>query len=149
MSAKFEKILVAYDGSKDAAKAVQLAASLCLKFDAELLVVHVFSSPTMALSAASGMPGPDYQVMEDAAKETAQKVLSRGLQLTSDSGARAEGELMEAPSVVEAIVNFAENQKVDLIVVGTRGMTGFKKLILGSVSSGLIGHAHCPVLVAR
>ena len=149
MSSEFGKILVAFDGSNDAAKATRLAASLSTKFGADLILVHVFSSPTIALSAASGMPGPDYGEMEVAAKEEAEKVLSRGLQLITDSGAKAKGELIEAPSVVEAIVNYAENQKVGLIVVGTRGMTGFKKLILGSVSTGLISHAHCPVLVVR
>ena len=145
----FRRILVAFDGSKDAAKAVRLASLLSSRFSAELVVVHVFSSPTVALSAASGMPGPDYRVMEDASKEAGQRVLDRGLQLASGGGAMPKGELIEAPSVVEAIANYAENQKADLIVVGTRGMTGFRKLILGSVSSGLISHAHCPVLVAR
>ncbi len=147
--AKFGRIVAAFDGSEDAMKAVRLAAALSLKFDAELLVVHVFSSPTIALTAASGMPGPDYREMEDASREAGQKVLTRGIQLASDAGAKAKGELLEAPSVVEAIANYAENRKADLIVVGTRGMTGFKKLILGSVSAGLISHAHCPVLVAR
>jgi nucleotide-binding universal stress UspA family protein len=149
MSGQFSKIVVAFDGSRDAAKAVQLAVSLSLKFGAELLLVHVFSSPTVALSAASGMPGPDYREMEDAAKDAGEKVLSRGLQLVSDAGGKPKGELIEAPSVVEAIVTYAERQNADLIVAGTRGMTGFKKLILGSVSTGLISHAHCPVLVAR
>jgi nucleotide-binding universal stress UspA family protein len=147
--AEFARIVVAYDGSDYAANAVRLAASLSARFSAELIVVHVFSSPTVALSAASGMPGPDYREMEDAAKEAGQKILSRGLQLASGAGAGARGELLEAPSVVEAIVNYAENHKADLIVAGTRGMTGFRKLILGSVSTGLISHAHCPVLVAR
>lgn len=147
--AEFGKIVVAFDGSRDAAKAIRLAASMATKFNADLFVLHVFSSPTVALSAASGMPGPDYRAMEDASREAGKKVLARGLQLASDAGASANGELIEAPSVVEAIVSYAENQKADLIVVGTRGMTGFKKLILGSVSSGLISHAHCPVMVAR
>jgi len=147
--AMFSRILVAFDGSKDAAKAIRLASQLSSRFSAELIVVHVFSSPTVALSAASGMPGPDYREMEDASREAGQRVLDRGLQLASGAGAKAKGELIEAPSVVEAIANYAENQKADLIVVGTRGMTGFRKLILGSVSAGLISHAHCPVLVAR
>jgi nucleotide-binding universal stress UspA family protein len=147
--AKFAKIVVAFDGSDYAAKAARLAASLSMKFSSELIVVHVFSSPTYALSAASGMPGPDYRELEDAAREAGQKVLSRGVQLALSAGAKASGELLEAPSVVEAIANYSENQKADLIVVGTRGMTGFRKLLLGSVSSGLISHAHCPVLVAR
>ncbi len=141
--------MVAYDGSRDAATAVNLAASLSSKFNAELLLVHVFSSPAVGVSAASGMPGPDYRQMEEAMNEAGKKTLSQGLQLAAESGVKARGELIEAPSVVEAIVDYAARQGADLIVVGTRGMTGFKKLILGSVSSGLISHAHCPVLVAR
>ena len=148
-SGKFDRIMVAFDGSKDAAKAVSLAASLSLKFGAELTLIHVFASPTIAFSAASGMPTPDYSDLEDAAKDAGQKILSRGLKLATDAGAKPRGELIEASSVVEAIVDFAAKYGADLIVVGTRGMTGFKKLILGSVSSGLISHAHCPVLVAR
>ena len=95
------------------------------------------------------MPIPDYGSLEDAAKAAAQGVITKGLQVANDLGLKAKGELIEAPSVVEAIVNFATSDKADLIVVGTRGMTGFKQLILGSVSSGLISHARCPVLVAR
>lgn len=52
-------------------------------------------------------------------------------------------------SIVEAIVNLAENRKVDLIVIGTRGRTGFRRLIMGSVSSGVVNEANCPVLVVR
>jgi nucleotide-binding universal stress UspA family protein len=148
-SGKFDRIMVAFDGSKDAAKAVSLAASLSLKFGAELTLIHVFASPTIAFSAASGMPTPDYSDLEDAAKDAGQKILSRGLKLATDAGVKPRGELIEASSVVEALVDFAAKYGADLIVVGTRGMTGFKKLILGSVSSGLISHAHCPVLVAR
>jgi len=52
-------------------------------------------------------------------------------------------------SVIEAIVDLAETRNVDLIVIGTRGQTGFKKLLTGSVSSGVLGLAHCSVLVVR
>jgi nucleotide-binding universal stress UspA family protein len=147
--AEFAKIMVAFDGSKDATSAVRLAASLSKQFGSELTVIHVFGSPSVGLSAASGMPLPDYGELEDAARAAGEKVLAAGVQVATESGVKAKGELKEAPSVVEALVEYAEKQKVDLIVVGTRGMTGFKKLILGSVSSGLVSHAHCPVLVAR
>jgi len=140
---------VAFDGSLDSVRAVGLACSLSLKFGAGLTLIHVFSSPTVGFSAASGMPIPDYKELEDAKKAAAKEILSKGLQLASESGVKAKGELIEAPSVVEAIVEFASDEKVDLIVAGTRGMTGFKRLILGSVSSGLVNHAHCPVLIAR
>jgi len=148
-SARFGKIIVAFDGSKDSIKAVKLACSLGSEYKSEVAVVHVYSSPAVGFSAASGMPIPDYRDLEEARKDTAKGVLSKGLQLASEEGIKAKGELIEAPSVVEALVEFATNEKADLIVAGTRGMTGFKKLILGSVSSGLVNHSPCPVLIAR
>jgi len=51
--------------------------------------------------------------------------------------------------VVETIISHAAKEDVDLIVVGTRGLGGFKKMLMGSVSSGIISHADCPVLVVR
>lgn len=145
----FERVVVAFDGSKDSVKAVRLAASLAAKYGSRVTIVHVYPSPAIGFSAASGMPVPDYGDLEDAAKAAGQMTLSDGVAAAAEAGITARGELIEAPSVVEAVVNFAAAQKTDLIVVGTRGMTGFKKLILGSVSSGLISHAPCPVLVAR
>jgi nucleotide-binding universal stress UspA family protein len=148
-SIALNRILVAFDGSKDAVRAVQLACSFARRFGSEISVVHVYSSPLIGFSAASGMPIPDYRDLEDAAKDTGQKVLSRGVQVASEAGVQARGELLQASSVVEALVDYAAKEHSDLIVVGTRGMTGFKKLILGSVSSGLVSHSPCPVLVAR
>ena len=52
-------------------------------------------------------------------------------------------------SIVKEIIEYSEQEKIDLIVIGTRGRTGFKKLFLGSVASGVLNFAHCPVLVVR
>ena len=57
--------------------------------------------------------------------------------------------LLRSKSVIESIVSYADKNKVDLIVIGTMGLTGFKKLLLGSVARGVIDHAHCPVLLVR
>lgn len=148
-SSAFGKIVVAFDGSTDSTKAVRLAASLASKYGSSIILVHVYPSPAIGFSAASGMPIPDYGDLEGAAKASGQSILSQGMQLAKEIGATARGELIEASSVVEAVVNFSASENADLIVVGTRGMTGFKQLILGSVSSGLVSHAKCPVLVAR
>ncbi len=53
------------------------------------------------------------------------------------------------PSVAESIISYAGEQKADLIVIGTRGRSGLKRLVLGSVASGVVAHASCPVLVVR
>ena len=52
-------------------------------------------------------------------------------------------------SVTGSIVQYAERENIDLIVVGTRGRSGFKRLLLGSTASGIVTHAHCPVMVVR
>jgi nucleotide-binding universal stress UspA family protein len=148
-NSRFRRIVVGFDGSKDSAKAVRLACSIAARNEARVTVVHVYTSPVIAYSAAAGMPIPDYGGLEQAAKGKGKEVLARGVQLASDAGIRAGGELLEASSVVEAMVEYAAKEKADLIVVGTRGMTGFKKLIMGSVSSGLVSHSPCSVLVAR
>ena len=60
-------------------------------------------------------------------------------------------EIIEDPfsRVESAIVNYAESEGVDLIVMGTRGRSGFKRILLGSVASGVLSYAHCPVKTVR
>jgi nucleotide-binding universal stress UspA family protein len=149
MSEKFRKVLVAFDGSEFAATAVEAAVSLSTSGESELIVVHVYSPSVMTYAGVTGMPIPNISDLEDAMKVGAQKTLDRGLELVKKAGSTARGELLESPSTVQAIVEFASNEKVDLIVVGTRGMGTFKKLLLGSVSSGLVSHATSSVLVVR
>ena len=52
-------------------------------------------------------------------------------------------------SVVKEIVEYAEKNNVDIIVVGSRGMTGFKRMLLGSVARDIVTYSHCPVLVVK
>ena len=144
-----KKIVVAFDGSEDSAKAVEVAGELTLKFAATLKVVHVYSSPFVAFTGPAGLPAPDIADLEAAAKDRGQTVLGRGLELAKRQGVTASGELLESSSIVQAIVEYSSTEKADIIVIGTRGNTGFRKLLLGSVSSGVVAHAECPVLVVR
>jgi nucleotide-binding universal stress UspA family protein len=58
-------------------------------------------------------------------------------------------ELIASSSVVGGIIDFAENENIELIVVGTRGRSGLKRLLLGSVASGIVNYAHCPVMIVK
>lgn len=145
----FSKILVAFDGSPDAMKAVKRATALASEFGATLTLVHVYSLPSLAYGGPGPMPLLDYKSLEDSARAKAREVLMRGEEACKQEGVAAKAELLEATSIVQAILEFAQKGGVDLIVMGTRGMTGFKKLLLGSVSDGVVTHAHCAVLVVR
>jgi len=72
------------------------------------------------------------------------------LSMAEKKGVKSKPQTSETVgSVVQAITDYAANEKIDLIVMGTRGMGGFKKMLLGSVSSGVVTHANCAVLVVR
>ena len=57
--------------------------------------------------------------------------------------------LVKYTKVVKEIVEYAEQMKIDMIVIGNRGMTGLKKMLLGSVADGVVTYSHCPVLVVK
>ncbi len=155
----FKKILVAQDGSESSQRAAQAALELAEKLKADLVVLHAISSPTSyyhsTIASPTGMslPAPSQHEI-DAYYAYARKV-ALGIVGETESKAKKQGihvktEIPEAvSSIVETIVNHASKENVDLIVVGTRGLGGFKKLLLGSVSSGIVSHAHCPVLIVR
>ena len=155
----FKKILVAQDGSESSQRAAQAALELAEKLKADLVVLHAISSPTSyyhsTIASPTGMslPAPSQHEI-DAYYAYARKV-ALGIVGETESKAKKQGihvktEIPEAvSSIVETIVNHASKENVDLVVVGTRGLGGFKKLLLGSVSSGIVSHAHCPVLIVR
>jgi len=150
-SSKFKRILVAVDGSDNAARAANVAITLAEKFNAELIVCHAIQTPFYSFTQ-DGLAVPA-DVLKDyiaAAREDARMMVDKLVHLAETVHVKTVSLIQENTfSVVEAIVNLAENRSVDLIVIGTRGRTGFKRLLMGSVSSGVINHAQCPVLVVR
>lgn len=150
-SPQFKRLLVAVDGSDNAARAARVAIALAQKFNAELIVCNAIQTPFYSFTQ-DGLAVPA-DVLKDyiaAAREDANIMVNKLVQLAQASHVKAISLIQENTfSVVEAIVNLAESRSVDLIVIGTRGRTGFKKLLMGSVSSGVMNHAQCPVLVVR
>jgi len=57
--------------------------------------------------------------------------------------------IIDPMSIVGAIVEYAERENIDVLVIGSRGLTGFKKLLVGSVASGVVTYASCPVMVVK
>lgn len=152
----FRRILVAVDGSESSGRASQVALDLAEKYRSELFVLHAFTAPTSPyLSTFPSMSPPTPSQAEiDAYYAYARKAALGVVGATASEAKKrrlsVKPEVREAvSSIVETIVDYAANEKIDLIVIGTRGLGGFKKILIGSVSSGVITHAQCPVLVVR
>lgn len=143
---EFRKILVGFDGSEYSTKALQMACALARKFLSKLFVVNVCSSP------AHIVVGPDLVAawpVEKNLEEKAKDLVAQGIGIARSEGVKAAGECLKASSVVQAITDYAVMNEIDLIVLGSRGLTGFRKLLLGGMSSRVIGHAYCPVLIVK
>jgi nucleotide-binding universal stress UspA family protein len=132
-----KKILLATDGSKDARLAARAAANLAEKAGAELHVLHAWQS----------VPHP--VIDADYYEEAARRLLKEQTEVVSGSGAAVSGAHLVMGPPVDAILDLAEEVDVDLIVVGSRGHGMLGRILLGSVSEGVVHHAPRPVLVVR
>jgi nucleotide-binding universal stress UspA family protein len=149
----FHRIVVAVDGSANAERAAQMAAGLARKHNSELIVVYALTSSDIVATSStqSYMPKIDYSSAYylEALKQ-GNKLVDQTVEFAKKQGVSARGVVdRSVSSTVEAIINQATNLHADLIVIGTRGIGGFKRLLLGSVSSGVVSHAPCSVLVVR
>ncbi len=143
---RFARIAVAIDGSPTAQEALEVAIELAKAEGSELLVIAVAPVPPVFVApnapfVPTTMPVstvPRYRELVEAAVRRAQEA-----GVASVSGVSDEG------TVVEAILAQVNQQRSDLLVVGSRGLSTAQRLLLGSVSTALVNHAPCPVLVVR
>ena len=139
----FKRILVAVDGSEVSLKAVEQAARLAKHEGASLMALHI-------------IPTPQYEITGEIADyyEQAKKPVKKWMRDVENAAAlhgmsiKTEV-LVGAYSILDAILGYAENQSADLLVTGHRGRTQSNRLLMGSVASGLVEYAQCPVLIVR
>ena len=137
------KILLATDGSEDAELARTTAVDMATSTDSELHVVTV----------APGYPSYDVRVPEivEQLRKQAQNILDEQVEkIERDGGKIAQKHLRIAERHrAQQIVRVAEEIGAGLIVMGSRGLGGVRRALMGSVSDSVVRHAHCPVLVVR
>lgn len=134
----FEKILLAVDGSEPSTRAIPVAADVALGHRAEVLVLHV-QEHALTWGAEVETPSEAAELVDGIVADL------------KDQGVSVRGEITRAPlgQTPRAILNVAHDEDVDLIVMGTRGLSDWGRLLMGSVAHKVIHLAECPVLVVR
>ncbi len=148
----FSKILVPIDGSEYSFRAAQYATDLSIKNTSVLILLSVVPSKIM-YGDSSGIFGAVPPTYFKKYKNEVNKWFNQIISEIKNEGLeikKIKTDVITTPvSIVSAILEYAEKQGIDLIIVGTRGITGFKRMLLGSVASGIVTYAPCPVLVIR
>jgi len=151
---RFSKILAAIDGSEQSFKAAEYAIQIAKKErrGVQLIAFTVLdiSKPRHMSSGFTTAPTYGLRELEEEKKES-QQWLDKVANMVLEKGNNIQfkSQIEESMSVEGAIVNYAEQENTDLIVIGTRGRSGFTKLLLGSVASKVVTYAPCPVLVVK
>ena len=145
----FSKILVAIDGSDASMDAADYAISTSEQYNAELYALHVIHPADADLFGPTGetSAGAAYYTI-DMNKE-AQEYLDKDKDKASEKNIQVKTEIIASTNIAGGIVDYAEDKDVDLIVIGTRGKSGFKKILLGSVASKVVTYAHCFLMVMK
>jgi len=144
----YQRILVPVDGSQGALNALEHAARLQQDNDGQLLLLCVFKHHSLFEASLSMVRPNDVQLPDDALKEYASSVADQAKQLATKAGARNVRAFVKGGRPSRAIIRFAKDNNVDLIVMGSRGTSGdVDGYFLGSVSQRVASLASCPVLI--
>jgi len=143
----FSKILVGLDGSDFCLKALEFAIDLAKKYQSQLVLVHVVMRQIYAINP------PEAGVLAGTAivrelEEDGKAILVKGEETVKAQGIPVETRLKQGVPA-EELLRTAVDEKVDLIVLGSRGLSQVRAFFLGSVSDKVSHHAKCPTLIVR
>ncbi len=151
---KFSKILVGIDGSESSFNAANYAIDLSVKFNSEIILLSIVPSK-IHHGDSSGVFGMVSQSTLSDYKKEAEKwfieiITNVKNKETFEIDKKIKTDVITTPfSIAASILNYAEEGDVDLIIIGTRGNSGLKKMLLGSVASDIVTYSYCPVLIIK
>lgn len=144
----YQHILVPVDGSPTSFSAIRQAAELAKAFDSKVTAILVLTTDPFI--------GVEFIDVQNQAKDLisearayAHNILEDAKQKFEALGVAVDTRIVDGQIIAKEIVRTAEELHADLLVIGSHGRKGFKKLVLGSVAQSVLGDAHLPVLVVR
>ena len=143
----FQNILVPWDGSKYSDHAFKVALDMAKKYDSKISVIHCiedgnYSGPWYADSMYSN-------AIIKKQKTIAKVEINRLVIQAKNAKIPIFSDILIANSTVQQLVTYAKLKKIDLVVMGSHGRTGWSKMLLGSVTNGISQQIHCPVLIVK
>ena len=145
----FSKILVAVDGSESSINATDYAMEMAKKDGAQLIALTVNRIPL----SSYGLTTPQGELKQPKEREElleSKQWFDKLKQNANQNNIQLKTEIISSQMSVEGtIVEYAESEGIDLIIIGTKGSSGLKKMLLGSVASGVVSYATCPVMVVK
>ena len=145
-----KKILLATDASKDAEKAALIASDIANSTGSELHVLHVGNTKDFHVAPGAEQSFSPRTVSLGEVREEAENRLGQAVKQVEDAGGTVAQSQLRLGDPDDEILRFCDEQGgFGLIVMGSRGLTRIKRVVMGSVSESVVRHAHCPVLVAR
>lgn len=145
----FKKILVCTDGSASALEATRIGADLARRLGAEVVVLNVFPDFYADAAYLGAWTLTAHQASLDRNAKAREEAIEKSAQPHFERTGVSCRFMQERGQPVQGILHVAAREKVDLIVIGSRGLSGLTELFLGSVSDGVLHHAVCPVLIVQ
>ena len=139
----YQNIVIATDGSENTQKAISYGIKLAKLSGATVHALHVIDTSSVSQSWTAGR-----ETMYEILKKDGQKATSKVKECGEASGVEVKEVLLEGHPSSE-IIDFAENNNIDLIVMGTLGKTGLDRFLMGSVAEKVVRNSKVPVLVVR
>ena len=140
----YRKILLGYDGSENARRALGRAIAIATEQAAALRIVVAVNTILRVYGPAPYYP-PDYA---DQVIKEGEKTLAEAVGRAKQAGGKVSGSV-EDGHPAEMILNLAEKESADLIVLGRRGISGVERFLMGGVSSTVVNHSKCDVLIVK
>ena len=146
MSVFPSKILLATDGSDESDLAATTAAELAKSTDSELDVIYVLEVEPWHIPPRELVQNPQrYEDLE----EEARRIRDRQVEKIEASGGSVSNAHLATGNPADQIVAYAQDEGAGIIVMGSRGLGGIRRALMGSVSDAVVRHAHCPVMIVR
>lgn len=142
----FENILVPYDLSKCSNHAFKIALNMAEKYNSKLNILTCIEGDPWHHKYYDSRA--DAELLKKQRKATEENT-SKLEEDAKKKGVKITTKIIKTESIVKQIVSFAKSQKIDLVVMGSHGRTGFDKFLLGSVTNGVAQKVNCPVLIVK